>query len=223
MSAFTNVALNEILKAGFFNQVRELLITCCGRMVAANIVVENNENKIRNELYEKYLKPAAEKTNDLFIFIEQSENYDEVTKCYVGRTDIIVRNINIFRNQAKYYYIIECKRIDNSMEFNKNYIKQGVARFLNISSKHPSAGIIYKSVFNRNFMLAFVVNFNFNPITNVAIINVLNQKYLGKSVTNNFQIITSCPIYVEYTSKHKIEENLEIELLHIFYDFSSII
>ena len=225
MAGFKNLQLNNILSLAVFDNIKSTLLVCSRAMVKESLesshLIDNHEEKIRNRLYEKYLK------NDEFIHknglglngmqftIEAPDNYDEQTDTYVGRIDIKVTNVNIFKSNSV-YYTIECKRIDGYSDLNKKYVMEGIKRFVCPPLK-------YSSCLGRNLMFGFVVK-SINIIDNCVKIEDIQQLELKDYVLDSLQKIDgTCPDYYVYLSKYRTVEANPLELHHIFFDFSSII
>lgn len=208
----------ENIRNSIHNKIIDILIKSTECMMNDKEIIDNDENIIRNILYEKYLNNNSVRKqieSDNFIFnIESPENFDENTKKYIGRVDIKVISINEFKDTSD-YYIIECKRIDGTNILNNKYIDEGVSRFV----VEP---IKYKTKTNRNIMFGFIVkdiNISENTIkiknihsTNEYIKNNISEDFIEERQHEN--------IYSLYRTSY-YEYN--IKLFHIFYNISKII
>ena len=182
-------------------------------IVAKKLKMENDENKIKDVIFNKYLKKDKYKKNhpplsDYHFSIEGKEPK--------GRTDIQILPINPYLGQDC-YYIIECKRLDNKKPdgmtgLNAQYIEEGIDRFIN-AKKYPA----YK---NTAGMIGFVV-------ASMDIDN--NIKSINKLLKNCFPAITTTEFLTKkqlrldfsyaYFSKHEVEGKEKL-LYHLMFDFS---
>ena len=116
----------------------------------------------------------------------------------------------------KDYYIIECKRIDGSTSLNKKYINEGVSRFVEEPPKYPSHH-------NKNIMFGFVVK-NIDIPNNSIKISGMNKDKFGAISQGNLILVKTDVnegLY-EYISNYTLSSS-SLQLLHIFFDFSSIV
>lgn len=222
MAGFKNSSLNIDAKVVMFQNIVDGLIECCSLMNKTLLnngeKIPNLEEKIRTHLFANYLendevkKMTALSTIGLRFEAEAQENYDKDNESYKGRVDIKVYSNDIF-NDNKAYYIIECKRIDGSLDLNKKYIDQGVKRF--VDGK-------YSSYNGRNIMLGFVVK-DINIEDNTIIIDNQNKLQLSQFINIGFSAIRmNINEYALYSSNYRLEST-KILLNHIFYNFSNII
>ncbi|WP_313562517.1 hypothetical protein [Ruminiclostridium cellobioparum] len=220
MGGFKNLQLNQILSQFVLDKIKSTLLICSKAMVSESIsssrFIDNHEERIRNRLYEKYLnndefiRKSGLDLQGLQFTIEAPHNYDDQTDTYVGRIDIKVTNVNIFKSN-NLYYTIECKRIDGHADLNKKYVTEGIARFVCPPLK-------YSSCLGKNIMFGFVVK-SINLIDNCKNIDGIQQLELKDYVLDGFKMIdNSDPDYCLYLSEYKT-----VELHHMFFDFSSII
>ena len=225
MGGFKNQRLNEILSLGILNDIKSTLLVCSKAMVdkalSTSHLIDNHEERIRNRLYEKYLnneefiKNNGIKLNGLQFTIEAPENFDEQTDTYIGRVDIKVTNVDIFRTN-NVYYTIECKRIDGYADLNKKYVSKGIARFVCPPLK-------YSSYFGRNLMFGFVVKC-IDIMDNCKKIDDIQHLKLEDYILDGLRKIEcSEPDCYLYLSRYKTVEETSLELHHVFFDFSSII
>lgn len=196
-----------------FEKILSKITVCYQLMKTDKAVLENDENKIRDYLLLSYLKNnKIRREVDLLQWHFEREVQEDHT---VGRTDIKVISLNTFIDQEA-YYIIECKRLDNTNTngttgLNAEYIKNGISRF---TSKY------YSSYHRVNGMIGFIVE----PIdihSNIESINCL--------LTNSFtSIITSEELTKEnfidnfnyqYISLHTDKDNDELKIYHLMFDF----
>ena len=116
----------------------------------------------------------------------------------------------------KDYYIIECKRIDGSSSLNKKYIDEGVSRFVDEPPKYPSHH-------NKNIMFGFVVK-NIDVHNNSIKLSKLNKDKFGTISQGNLFLVKKDinEGLHEFISNYTLSSK-SLQLLHIFFDFSSII
>ena len=199
------------------NEFEKILskITICYQLMKTNkVVLENDENKIRDVLVNDYVNNPKIK-NDLqlnyFIFPEVPETKTS------GRTDIRIHNPNSFLNQNEEYYIIECKRLDNTNTtgksgLNAKYIENGIDRF---TTK------FYSSYYRVNGMIGFVVE-DLKIHENVKSINTLLTTSFS-SITTKQEITKDSFIddfEYHYNSIHTDKDNDELKIYHLMFDLS---
>ncbi len=224
MSGFLNNEINNDYVVGMIRIVIDRLLFCSQIMkdeCSTNASkIDNNEEKIRNRLVEKYLNNDS--LNDsmkwtdipLRYDIESPESFQESSDTYIGRTDIKVKSRNYF-NDINDYLTIECKRIDGTQLLNQKYINEGVARFV----KPP---IKYKSHRGENIMFGFVVN-DTDMENNTTNIDLIQQTDLNDYVVSNFFLDKkSDKTYLVYSSKYKLLES-QLKLNHLFFNFATAI
>ncbi|WP_138308520.1 MULTISPECIES: hypothetical protein [unclassified Clostridium] len=215
MQGFKDESYNIDFEDGLFESIMEHLIRCSDEMKADCIetgnLLNNNEDKITNRLVENYLN----KGSAFMRFILQSpESFVPDEDIYKGRTDIKVVPQNWFMD-INDYYIIECKRIDGKAKLNKEYIINGIARFVISPPK-------YSSFNKRNIMFGYVVQ-DINIPNNTIEIERL-QKTMIDEVTSEGFILNNNSGAECYIYSCKYTVNTEwIELRHLFYDFSDCI
>ncbi|MEG0900179.1 MAG: hypothetical protein RSF40_10785 [Oscillospiraceae bacterium] len=144
---------------------------------------------------------------------ESQESYNDLTHNYGSRTDIkILLQPDSFQRRDAYFNI-ECKRLDGHKDLNDKYIDNGVKRF--ISSK-------YSSYYGKNFMIGFVVK-NIKIDDNTAKIEELKNSSEDERLHGKFELVYSDNNIVhEYICKYCLLKE-EIDLSHIFYNFSNVI
>ena len=194
-----------------FEEILSKIIACYRHMLSDNIVLPDNENKIRDSLLGGYLKNTPIKKQygltDYLFDPELPEN--------TGRIDIRVMPLNPFIDD-KAYYVIECKRLNSTNQngktgLNGEYISSGICRF--VSEK-------YTSFYDVNGMIGFIVE-ALRIADNVESIN----KLLGSSFTeaNATRLLQAKSILADfdysYYSTHKTE-NGEVTIYHLMFDFS---
>jgi len=219
MNRFLNDNLIFDYENGLFELIIERVLKCSKKMVEDNVSLANNEPKIAAHLVETYLN------NDKFLNefslphipirfdVETSENYNEYNNSYVGRTDIRAVSTTWLFSNKEAYYLIECKKIDGGKRLNREYVTEGIQRF--VSGK-------YSSYYGKNIMFGFVVK-NINVCENVNKINTIHADKLGKSVKQNL-LLSKCESEEHWIYSSFYDSNgKNLELCHLFYDFSSII
>jgi len=224
MSGFKNQLLNEIVKNNIFDYMVDFIFISLEQMkkdfVSKNIKIDNDEEKIRTCLLENYLNNQEFKSNKNFLDLsllfnpEVPEGYNKKTEEYLGRVDIKVYSINTITN-PKDYYIIECKRLDGSSRLNKNFVVEGICRFVSKNKK-------YSSFNNKNIMLGFVVR-NMNIEDNVNKIDkIQNEKDNVQIIKNIRKIEKGKEDYYLYINRYKTNDE-KIDLYHMFYNLADIV
>ena len=215
MQGFKNDSYNADFEVGLFESIIEHLKKCSYKMKADCIetgnMLYNHEDKITNRLVEKYLN----KDPAIMRFILQSpESFMPDEDGYRGRTDIKVVLQNWFVNTDD-YYIIECKRIDGKTTLNKEYVNNGIARFVISPPKYPS--------FNkRNIMFGYVVE-DINIPNNIIKIEQLQKVILDVAASDGFMLMDKFDSeYYVYSCKYILGSE-RLELRHLFYNFSDCI
>jgi hypothetical protein len=196
-----------------FLRVLRGVFTCYTMMLKNNIVVVNDENKIRDILLCDYLNDdMIRKQTDLIWY-----SFNKEVPENDGRIDIKVEIKNPYL-PTKAYYIIECKRLDNKNTtgisgLNAEYIKNGIYRFV---SKY------YSTNCRMNAMIGFVVE-TMNIHSNVDDINHLLQKcFINCNTTKTIQKEAFIPDFeFHYSSEHYDIDNNDFILYHLMFDFSN--
>ncbi|MEG2012873.1 MAG: hypothetical protein RR063_06670 [Anaerovoracaceae bacterium] len=218
MAGFKNEVINSAFDAGIINVIITHLTKCSNQMktdcVTTDNLLKNNEDAITNRLIAMYLNTQP----SIFRYEPQSpEHYDGATDCYIGRTDIRVISGDYFRD-GKAYYIVECKRIDGTISLNQKYITEGVERFFS-----PNPQPKYSSYYLQNIMFGYVVQ-AIDISENADKIDKL-QRYLLKGATASPFLLKrneSSQSYV-YVCRYVATDLGQIELSHLFFDFTSVI
>ncbi|MCH7397810.1 hypothetical protein MM236_07415 [Belliella sp. DSM 107340] len=198
------------------NEFEKILskITFCYRLMKTdNVALENDENKIRDVLVNQYINNSSIKRKiefEYFIFPEVPETGTS------GRTDIRIHNPNRFYDQDE-YYIIECKRLDNvkttgTSGLNAKYIRNGLDRFV---CKY------YASFYRMNGMIGFIVEDleidenmrNINTLLTTSFTSIKTTKVISRDTfINEFEF--------HYSSIHTDEDNNQLKIYHLMFDFS---
>lgn len=198
------------------NEFENLLfkITACYQLMKNDkVVLENEENKIRDFLLLNYLKNNEIRSKvDLLQWHFEREVQEDHS---IGRTDIKVISPNTFEKQEA-YYILECKRLDNTNPkgttgLNAEYIKEGINRF--ITKK-------YSSYYRVNGMIGFIVE-DLKIDENVKNINTILTNSFSSIVTK--QEITQDSFIDDfeyhYHSVHTDKDNQDLKIYHLMFDF----
>jgi hypothetical protein len=197
-----------------FEIILEKIVLCYKKMIDDGVMLKNNENLIRDELFLNYLdnvkvRRELKLTNYLF-HRETCENIS------AGRTDLRISSINTFENPAD-YFVIECKRIDDKNisdvnGLNAQYIINGIMRFVTD----------YYSSFNKtNGMIGFIVK-KIHIDNKIAKINSLIKQHYPKSNTISLLKKTNSikQIKSQYISRHVTTSNKKFLLYHLMLDVS---
>lgn len=220
MAGFGSPILNTIVQESTYQKIGSYIFICCEEMKndlhKSQIKIPNDENKIRNYLLENYLDDNyCRRKYDMMMFHFESEipeNYNNKKLTYEGRVDIRIVSQNEWFENRDAIYFVECKRLDGKNHLNKEYVANGIKRFV-VSPPH------YSSYYSRNYMLGFMVS-KINVDDNVRKIELIQQL---ESEINNTCDLT--PMSTDNIYKYKCKYNLDgkaIELMHIFTDFSEL-
>ena len=185
------------------------------------IKLVDDENTIRDEIFSRYLG------NQSFLDSMRCEDYlfDKEVPEYDGRIDIRVMPVGKGFRGRDAYYIIECKRLNNSQResahgLNAKYVANGIYRFVSN---------YYSCRLSCNGMFGFVVS-KMNIEKNIKSINSL----LGKVITNDkgdSVVVPSSGVLRRlrnvmpgfsqvYRSKHITADGSKIVLYHLMFDVS---
>lgn len=215
MSGILNKDIIEALYRANFEKITNYILNICELVVEdyekKRLKLPNDENKIRSIMVEEYMKKqkSVYGMSDYRFEIETPENYVGNGK-HIGRVDIRILLKNDFEKEDA-YYVIECKRIDGTSDLNKKYVKEGVARF--VTQK-------YSSYYGRNIMLGFVVK-KVDMSANAKLIEKIQNTDLDKHMHGNFEFMESNDVAESYKCIYTIQSG-EVELRHVFSDYSSI-
>lgn len=215
MSSALNKDILEALYRANFEKITNYILDIGDLIVKdykqKQIKLPNDENRIRSIMLEEYLKKQknAYGMSDYRFDLEIPENYVGNGQ-HIGRVDIRILLKNDFEKDDA-YYIVECKRIDGTSDLNKKYVKEGVARF--ITQK-------YSSYYGRNIMLAFVVK-KIDISVNAQLIEKIQNADSDERMHGEFELVENKSVTKAYKCMYQIQSG-EVELCHIFSDFSSI-
>jgi hypothetical protein len=207
----------EAIKRSDFHAVSELLIDCYSQIINNEIFKPNEfENHLRNVLI-GYLRKNKEKHGISYLGFEIEVG--EIGSDYgtIGFLDIKVSNIGLLDSMKcdeSIYYAIECKRLDNSKKKISDYINEGILRY-----------VIMK--YSRNMPIAFMIGFIESGQV-INIINNINNDLSSHKIIETIQYLKQFQFYDDfeysYQSIHnRIKNQGQIELVHLMFDYSSII
>ncbi|RKJ38107.1 hypothetical protein D7X25_30885 [bacterium 1XD42-8] len=215
MSGVLNKDILEALCRANFEKITNYILDICELVVEdyekKQLKLPNDENKIRSIMLEEYLrkqKVSYDMSNYRFD-LEVPENYAG-NGHHIGRVDIRILLKSDFEKEDA-YYIIECKRIDGTSDLNKKYVKEGVARFTTQK---------YSSYYGRNIMLGFVVK-KIDMSVNAQLIESIQNADLDEHMHGEFELVGNGSVTESYKCIYQIQSG-EVELRHIFSDYSSI-
>lgn len=221
LSGFGLKKLNNILKEDIFIEMRNFVVKCCELMNDESIsfgnLLPNHEDKIKLRLMNKYLRqPSVRETlgfkNIRLMFdAETVENYNEENDGCNARLDIKVSSEDTLTHYDK-YFTIECKRLDGYAHLNKEYVKEGVSRFV-------SPGAKYASGYGKNLMLGFIVR-DIDLKENATKINQIQKVELPNEIKEELLMLEEIPLkYCIYRGMYSTNFG-EIQLQHLFYNLS---
>lgn len=215
MSGMLNKDILKALYRANFEKITAYILDICELIVEdyerKQFKLPNDENKIRSIMLEEYMKTqkGIYGMSDYRFELEVPENYAGNGQ-HIGRVDIRILLKSDFEKEDA-YYIIECKRIDGTADLNKKYVKEGVARF--VTQK-------YSSYYGKNIMLGFVVK-KIDVSVNAKLIEEIQNAELDQYMHGDFQLVESEGVTESYKCMYQIPSG-EVELRHIFSDYSSI-
>lgn len=218
MGGFKTESNNTIFEHGLFNVIVLHISKCCETMrndcqKTAN-PLPNHEEKISNRLVARYLNVGIK---GIKFTRENPESFDVETDTYKGRTDIRVVSSDWLSGNDNAYYTVEAKRIDGSTKLNHEYVCEGVSRFLvPVPPKYPS-------YYGKNIMLGYIVQ-AINISENARIIDSLQRKMLiGVAISEIKSVCDDGKGFSRYQCLYQTNNDMNVELAHLFYDFSDVI
>jgi hypothetical protein len=196
-----------------FEDILSKVAACYNLMLDDNLILSNDENRIRDVLLINYLKNNNIRNKiGLTKFLFDREVPEDRT---IGRTDIKINTLNTFEDTAA-YYIIECKRLDaqnlnGTTGLNARYILYGICRFVSQ---------MYSNFYKTNGMIGFVVQ-QMDIDKNIESINTLLRDSFKQSNTKSEIHRRSFISNFEYSycSIHDFGAG-EILIYHLMFDFS---
>lgn len=178
-------------------------------------LLRNDENEMRDKLHYDYLNNKNIRSQvrlNGYLFNPETPS-DEKQGNKRGRTDFkVIIKSRTFDNPQE-FFTIECKRIDGSTALNREYVINGIQRFID------NAQPLYQSYCRTNGLIGFIVN-NADIVNNVAAINkylLSNSQCNTNTVLNREKGVEDC-----FKSLHT-SEKLPLQLYHLMLDFSSLI
>ncbi len=201
-----------------FKNILTKITTCYQMMVKDKVRVPNNENKIRDILYNNYLNNNTIRAIlklTYYIFDCEVAEYDKDGNA-IGFLDYKISTQNTFI-ESNSYYSIECKRLDDqnitgATGLNAKYIQNGIMRFVTGQ---------YLSHTGINGMIGFIVA-RMNIADNIKNINrLLKDDFKNANTTNNLKSVNFIKTFTySYCSTHGSVKEKEIKLYHLMFDFS---
>lgn len=216
MNKILDKKILQALNRANFEKITSYILDICELVVKdyrnRHLNLPNDENKIRSIMLEEYMQKHKNtyKMSDYRFELEVPENYVGNGK-HIGRVDIRILLKTDFEKEDA-YYIIECKRIDGTADLNKKYVREGVARF--VTQK-------YSSYYGSNIMLGFVIR-KIDVSANAKLIEGIQNAEPDIRMHGNFLPVQNVGVTESYKCLYQIQSG-ELELCHIFADFSSII
>ena len=205
-----------------FSKILELCIYSHSQMLKNETQLNDKDEETLRSMLKTYMQNNRGnfKLGNYHIDSESAE-IDECTYKTLGYCDlkITIPDNNEWSNETEKYFIIECKRLDGSVNKNKLYISQGIHRF--ITEK-------YSKNMNIGGMIAFVEN-NKGAIKDInEIVEDINKKliedfrHLADEKLFPYTVIEN--FVNSYQSKHDIRyKNRTIKLTHLFFDNRNVI
>lgn len=210
--------ISEALRRDDFEQISDYIVESCNLLSVdyqhQGKRMPNHENTIRNILLEEYLDDDSQRINygmrDYRFIPETQEHYDGQGN-YIGRADIRIMLKTDFEKRDA-YYLVECKRLDGSHNMNKEYVEEGVARF--VFRK-------YSAYYGKGLMLGFVVR-AMNITKNTQEIECLQNASAEPSMHGKFAALDISASREMYRCVCQIQGG-ELELRHVFVDLSGVV
>ena len=201
-----------------FESILVGITSCYKMMIEDNVSVpSNNENRIRDILYSKYLNDNAVRKKIGFYYNIICEPAEYINYVSSGFVDLRFFSKNSLMDTSA-YYIIECKRLDNqnlngTTGLNAKYIKNGIMRF--VDGKYSTNQYL-------NGMIGFVVE-QMDITANITNINKLLRKNFSNANTETILTFHNFikDFKYQYYSIHKDIKNRKFKLYHLMFDFSA--
>lgn len=210
--------IREALRRDDFEQISDYIVESCNMLSVdyrhQRKRMPNHENTIRNILLEEYLDDDRRRTNHGmgdYRFIPETQEHYNGQGDYTGRADIRIMLKTDFEKRDA-YYLVECKRLDGSRNMNKEYVEEGVARF--VSRK-------YSAYYGKGMMLGFVVR-QMNIFQNAQEIECLQNTSAELSMHGKFEALEIRTSQEVYSCAYHLQGG-ELELRHVFVDFSGVV
>jgi hypothetical protein len=218
MGGFKKESNNAVFEQDLFNLIILHISKCCETMrndcqKTINQPLPNHEDKISNRLVALYLNVGI---RGVKFIRENLEGFDVETDSLKSRTDIRVVSSSWLSGNDNAYYTIEVKRIDGGTKLNKKYVCEGISRFL---VPFPPK---YRSYYGKSIMLGYIVQ-TINIGKNTNKIDDLQRKLLfGVTISEMESVYDDGKCFSRYKCLYKAGNNLNIELAHLFYNFSDV-
>jgi len=212
MSGFKKAAMHDL-----FNLIILHVAVSCEKMkkdcIESQKYLSNHEDKISNRLVAQYLDKNS---LELIFILQQPENFNVDSDTFAGRTDISVMSSNTLKNRNA-YFTIECKRLDGGKTLNEKYVKEGIARFV----EHPPK---YSSYYGKSIMLGYIVKAISDISKNTKKIDNIQRKLLVGIQIGEMQLVSDeRKDFSRYHCIYQADNNLNVELTHLLYDFSDVV
>ncbi|MCL2695084.1 MAG: hypothetical protein FWE69_02025 [Clostridiales bacterium] len=219
MGGFKKESNNTVFEQNFFSSIVLHISQCCLKMRddcrTAGESLYNHEDKISRRLVERYLNRDI---MGLRFILQNPEHYNTDTDTHKGRTDIKVVSLEWLFMNSDAYYIIECKRLDGKPRLNKEYVCEGISRFVIMPSPK------YSSYYGRNIMLGYIVVQSVNIDENTKNIDNLQRNLLADVTIGKMQLVDDDRKgFSRYQCSYQSNDNHNIELTHLFCDFSDVV
>jgi len=203
-------------KQDFFRLIILHISKCCEAMRddcrrKTKNPLPNHEDKISNRLVARYLNVGVK---GIRFDRESLEGFDDDTDTFIGKTDIRVGLSDYLNGNDKAYYTIEAKRLDGTQNLNNKYVSDGISRF--VAPPSPK----YSSYYGKSIMLGYVVR-DIDVSRNTEEIDKLQHKLLVGTMVGSMSLI--CDDGKGFSHYQCSYQNLNIELTHLFYNFSDVI
>ena len=217
MGGFRKELNNAVFKNSLFKLIIIHISKCCEKLkndcLETGEYLYNHEDKISSRLVERYLDVGF---SGLRFNLQKPEHFDAKTDTYKGRTDITVISFDWFVH-SNAYYVIECKRLDGKCRLNKEYVSEGIARF--IESTSP----LYPSYYGKSIMLGYIVQ-AINVSENAKKIDKLQRELLVDVMIGEMRTVCDGRSgFSYYRCVYQSYGKTNVELAHLFYDFSDVI
>lgn len=200
-----------------FEIILAKIVYCYEMMISNGDTIPNNEEKIRDILYNRYLNNNKIRNQIGLNFNIDCEPAEYVNGKCSGYVDLKFFSRNSLTDTSA-YYIIECKRLDNQnlkgiTGLNAEYIKNGIMRY--VSGQYSANKYL-------SGMIGFVVE-QLDISANITNINNLLRMAFSDAKTKTFLTPLSFinDFKYQYYSIHKDIKNKEFKLYHLMFDFSA--
>jgi len=216
MGGFKNKSNNADVRQNIFSKIVLYISKCCKTMREdcreTGEPLYNHENRISARLVERYLDMNYLK---LRFILEKPTHYNAATDTHAGRTDITVVSSDWFKNRDA-YYTIESKRLDGKPNLNREYVSEGISRFI---TPFPPK---YPSYYGKNIMLGYVVQ-TIDISENARRIDKFQRELLVEVRIGGMRLVCDDGEgFSHYQCMYEANNNLNVELAHLFYDFSDV-